>query len=319
MKRILIIGSTGQIGTELTVALRACYGNEHVVAGHLPSEQPLYEIRSGGPVAIADVLRPETLIETVKRHKIDTIFNLAAILSAVAEEKPRLAWSIGVDGLYNVLEIARQEHCALFSPSSIGAFGKETPAHNTPQDTLQRPSTLYGITKVTGELLCDYYHLRYGVDTRSVRFPGLISNVTLPGGGTTDYAVELFYAAVKGEKFYCPISEATYMDMMYMPDALRACIELMEADPMRLKHRNAFNITAMSLSPELLFAEVRKHIPTFEAAYRVDPVRQAIAESWPDHLDDTCAREEWGWKPEFQLDRTAADMIAKLSIKLKTA
>ena len=319
MKRILIIGSTGQIGTELTVALRACYGNEHVVAGHLPSEQPLYEIRSGGPVAIADVLRPETLIETVKRHKIDTIFNLAAILSAVAEEKPRLAWSIGVDGLYNVLEISRQAHCALFSPSSIGAFGKGTPPRNTPQDALQRPSSLYGITKVTGELLCDYYHLKYGVDTRSVRFPGLISNVALPGGGTTDYAVELFYAAVKGEKFYCPIGEGTYMDMMYMPDALRACIELMEADPGRLKHRNAFNITAMSLAPELLFSEVRKHIPAFETAFRIDPVRQSIAESWPDSLDDTCAREEWGWKPEFGLEQMTADMIAKLRIKLKTA
>ncbi len=318
MKRVLIIGSTGQIGTELTVALRAIYGYQNVVAGYVENQLPPYEIASSGPIAEVDVTRPETILSVVKRYAIDTIFNLAALLSAVAEEKPRLAWHIGVDGLCNVLEVARQEQCALFTPSSIGAFGKGTPAYNTPQETLQRPTTIYGITKVTGELLSDYYHLRYGVDTRSVRFPGLISNVALPGGGTTDYAVELFYAAVEGKKFACPIEAGTFMDMMYMPDALRACIELMEADPMRLVHRNAFNITAMSLDPEILFAEVRKHIPNFDTEYRIDPVRQAIADSWPNSLDDSCAREEWGWLPQFNLGTMAVDMIAKLTKKLKT-
>ena len=318
MKRILIIGSTGQIGTELTVTLRAIYGYQNVVAGYVGNQLPPYETVSSGPIAEVDVTRPETILSVVKGYTIDTIYNLAALLSAVAEEKPQLAWHIGVDGLYNVLEVARQEQCALFTPSSIGAFGKGTPANNTPQETLQRPTTIYGVTKVTGELLSDYYHLRYGVDTRSVRFPGLISNVALPGGGTTDYAVELFYAAVKGQKFACPIQAGTFMDMMYMPDALRACIELMEADPLRLAHRNAFNITAMSLDPEMLFAEVRKHIPNFEAEYRIDPVRQAIADSWPNSLDDSCAREEWGWLPEYNLGDMAVDMIAKLTKKLKT-
>ena len=316
MKNVLVIGSTGQIGSELTMALRKCYGNDHVVAGYIPSMEPQAVLKESGPCAIVDVMDGETIAAAVRAYKIDTIYNLAALLSVVAEQKPTLAWKIGVDGLWNVLETARTYHCAVFTPSSIGSFGNSTPSVKTPQDTVQRPNTIYGITKVTTELLSDYYYAKYGVDTRSVRFPGIISYVTLPGGGTTDYAVEIYYAAVKGEKFVCPLKAGTYMDMMYMPDALNASIMLMEADPTCLKHRNAFNITSMSVDPEKMYAAIGKYLPDFEMCYEIDPLKQAIADSWPDSLDDTCAREEWGWKPKYDLDLMTVDMLAKLRIKL---
>lgn len=317
MKNILVIGATGQIGSELTMELRRRYGNERVVAGYIAGAEPQGELKETGPCAIADVTNRQNIEEAVKKYQIDTIYNLAALLSVVAESKPELAWKIGIDGLWNVLEVARERKCAVFTPSSIGSFGVDTPHVKTPQDTIQRPRTMYGVTKVTTELLSDYYYTKYGVDTRSVRFPGIISNVTPPGGGTTDYAVDIYYAAVKGEIFSCPLKEGTLMDMMYMPDALNAAISLMEADSSRLKHRNAFNVTAMSFAPETIYASIQKHRPDFKMVYNVDPLKQAIADSWPDSLDDTCACEEWDWLPRFDLDAMTADMLEKLEIKLK--
>lgn len=316
MKNILVIGSTGQIGSELTMELRKHYGNEHVVAGYIPGAEPQGELKASGPFGIADVTDSKTIGEIVKDYKVDTIYNLAALLSVVAESKPTLAWKIGIDGLWNVLEVARAYKCAVFTPSSIGSFGQSTPHVKTPQDTIQRPSTMYGVTKVTTELLSDYYYVKYGVDTRSVRFPGIISYKTLPGGGTTDYAVDIYYAAVRGEKFVSPIKAGTYMDMMYMPDALNAAIQLMEADVTRLKHRNAFNIASMSFDPEGIYKAIKKYVPDFEMTYEVDPLKQSIADSWPDCMDDTCAREEWGWKPHYDLDSMTIDMLDKLRVKL---
>ena len=315
MKNILIIGSTGQIGSELTMELRKRYPQGNVVAGYIPGAEPKGELLESGPAEIVDITNAKQIAEVVDKYKVDTIYNLAALLSAVAEAKPQLAWHIGLGGLFNTLEVAREKNCAVFTPSSIGAFGNDTPKDKTPQDTIQRPKTMYGVTKVSGELLSDYYHKRFGVDTRSVRFPGLISNVTLPGGGTTDYAVDIYYAAVKEGRFTCPIKEGTYMDMMYMPDALRACVELMEADPARLVHRNSFNITAMSFEPSQIAAAVKKLVPDFVMNYGVDPLRQGIAESWPNSLDDSCARSEWDWKPDYDLDSMSADMIQILKAR----
>lgn len=315
MKNILIIGATGQIGSELTMLLRKSYtGN--VVAGYIPGAEPKGELKESGPSAIVDITNSQQIADAVTKYQVDTIYNLAALLSAVAENKPQLAWKIGLGGLFNTLEVAREKNCAVFTPSSIGSFGPGTPKDKTPQDTIQRPKTMYGVTKVSGELLSDYYFTRFGVDTRSVRFPGLISYVTPPGGGTTDYAVDIYYSAAKGEKFVCPIAADTYMDMMYMPDALRAAIEIMEADPTKLVHRNSFNIASMSFEPDTIYQQIRMYLPNFEMEYRVDPLRQAIAESWPNSLDDTCAREEWGWKPEYDLDAMTKDMLAKLKERL---
>ena len=311
MKNILIIGSTGQIGSELTMKLRHIY-NGNVVAGYIPGAEPKGELKESGPSAVVDITNAQQIADTVAQYNIDTIYNLAALLSAVAETKPQLAWKIGVGGLCNVLEVAREKQCAVFTPSSIGSFGPGTPKDQTPQDTLQRPKTMYGVTKVTGELLSDYYFNRFGVDTRSVRFPGLISYVTPPGGGTTDYAVDIYYSAVKGEHFKCPIAAGTYMDMMYMPDALRAAIEIMEADPAKLVHRNSFNIASMSFEPDTIYHKIQEYIPEFRMDYEVDSLRQGIAESWPNSLDDSCAREEWNWKPEYDLDGMTRDMIEKL-------
>jgi nucleoside-diphosphate-sugar epimerase len=316
MKNILVIGATGQIGSELTMELRKRYGNEHVVAGYIIGAEPKGELKESGPSAIADVTNGEMISSVVKQYNIDTIYNLAALLSVVAESKPRLAWKIGIDGLWNILEAARENHCAVFTPSSIGSFGENTPHDMTPQDTIQRPRTMYGVTKVTTELLSNYYHTKYGVDTRAVRFPGIISNVTPPGGGTTDYAVDIFYYAVRGEKFTCPIKQGTLMDMMYMPDALDAAIRLMEADPTKLIHRNAFNIASMSFAPETIYAAIKKYKPEFEMVYDVDPLKQSIADSWPNKMDDSCARAEWDWKPTYDLDYMTKDMLEKLEIKL---
>ena len=315
MKNILIIGSTGQIGSELTMKLRETYPSGNVIAGYIPGAEPKGILAESGPAEVVDITNAQQIGEVADKYQVDTIYNLAALLSAVAEAKPQLAWHIGLGGLFNVLEIAREKGCAVFTPSSIGAFGNDTPKDKTPQDTLQRPKTMYGVTKVAGELLSDYYFKRFGVDTRSVRFPGLISNVTLPGGGTTDYAVDIYYAAVKEGKFVCPIKEGTYMDMMYMPDALRAAIELMEADPTRLVHRNSFNIASMSFEPSQIAAAVKRQIPNFEMTDDVDPLRQGIAESWPNSLDDTCARQEWDWKPQFDIDSMSEDMVRILKAR----
>lgn len=316
MKNVLIIGSTGQIGSELTMKLRGIYGGGNIVAGYIKGAEPKGELLESGPSAMVDVTDAGQIADAVKKYKIDTIYNLAALLSAVAEAKPQLAWKIGMGGLFNVLEVARECGCAVFTPSSIGSFGDDSPKDKTPQDTFRNPHTMYGVTKVSGELLSDYYFYRFGVDTRSVRFPGLISYVTLPGGGTTDYAVDIYYSAVRGETFECPIAAGTFMDMMYMPDALRAAIEIMEADPAKFKHRNSFNIASMSFDPEIIYAAIRKYIPEFKMVYKVDSLRQKIAESWPNSLDDTCAREEWGWKPEYDLDAMTRDMIARLRERL---
>ena len=296
------------------VKLRSIY-HGNIVAGYIPGAEPKGELKESGPSAVVDITNQQQISEVVSKYEIDTIYNLAALLSAVAETKPQLAWKIGADGLFNVLEVAREKHCAVFTPSSIGVFGDTTPKDKTPQDTIRNPRTMYGVTKVSGELLSDYYHLRFGVDTRSVRFPGLISYVTPPGGGTTDYAVEIYYAAVKGEKFECPIAANTFMDMMYMPDALRAAIEIMEATPDKFVHRNSFNIASMSFDPEIIYHQIKKYVPDFQMEYKVDPLRQAIAESWPNSLDDTCAREEWGWKPEYNLDAMTQDMLSKLKAR----
>ena len=317
MKNVLVIGSTGQIGSELTRELRKRYGNDSIVAGYIKGAEPKGELKESGPSAEADVTNPEMIADVIKKYNIDTIYNLAALLSVVAEKKPQLAWKIGIDGLWNILEVARENNCAVFTPSSIGSFGLSTPHTQTPQDTVQRPGTIYGVSKVTTELLSDYYFKKYGVDTRSVRFPGLISYVTPPGGGTTDYAVDIYYAAVRGEKFVCPIKKGTLMDMMYMPDGLHAAISLMEADPTRLVHRNGFNIASMSFDPEEIFNAIKRYKPEFEMEYDVDPLKQGIADSWPDSLDDSCARAEWDWKPQYDLDAMTVDMLKNLEAKLK--
>ncbi|MFC2514729.1 MAG: NAD-dependent epimerase/dehydratase family protein [Prevotella melaninogenica] len=317
MKNVLVIGSTGQIGSELTRELRKRYGNDSIVAGYIKGAEPKGELKESGPSAEADVTNPEMIADVVKKYNIDTIYNLAALLSVVAEKKPQLAWKIGIDGLWNILEVARENNCAVFTPSSIGSFGLSTPHTQTPQDTVQRPGTIYGVSKVTTELLSDYYFKKYGVDTRSVRFPGLISYVTPPGGGTTDYAVDIYYSAVRGEKFVCPIKKGTLMDMMYMPDGLHAAISLMEADPTRLAHRNGFNIASMSFDPEEIFNAIKRYKPDFEMEYDVDPLKQGIADSWPDSLDDSCARAEWDWNPQYDLDAMTIDMLKNLEAKLK--
>ena len=316
MKRILVTGALGQIGSELVSRLRQRYGSDAVIASDIRVLRLDME-HSNGPFEYVDVTRARDVQDVVLRYEIDTIFHLASLLSAVAEEKPHMAWHVNMGGLYRVLEVARQRGCAVFFPSSIGAFGPGTPSDRTPQETIQRPNTMYGVTKVSGELLCDYYHHRFGVDTRGVRFPGLISHVAPPGGGTTDYAVEIFYGAIRNRRYTCFLRPDSCMDMMYMPDALDAAIGLMEADPARLIHRNAFNVTAMNFTPAILAEEIRKHLPEFEIEYEVDPVRQAIADSWPDSLDDSAARLEWDWDPAYDLQTLTGDMLEKLGARLK--
>ena len=316
MKKILVTGAVGQIGSELTMELRRRYGNDNVVAGGRKTK-PSEQLLNSGPFEVVDCTDMDALRKVVKKYDTDIIYHLAAILSAVGEAKPQLAWDVNINGLYNVLEVAQENKCAVFIPSSIGAFGPSTPQDDTPQDTIQRPNTMYGVTKVAGELLCDYYHTRFGVDTRGVRYPGVISNETLPGGGTTDYAVEIFYEAIKNKKYTCNLSAGTFLDMMYMPDAIKAAIDLMEADSGKLKHRNAFNVTAMSFDPEIIAAEIKKIIPEFTMDYKVDPVKQAIADSWPNNMDDSAAKEEWGWMPDYTLPKMTKDMIEVLSKKLK--
>jgi nucleoside-diphosphate-sugar epimerase len=317
MKRILVTGACGQVGSELVPALRARYGADTVIAtGH--KTKPGQELLDSGEFCFIDCTDIDCIADVVKKYNVGAIYNLTTILSAKAEANPQLAWTVNVNSLRNILEVAREYKCAVFTPSTIGAFGMDTPLDNTPQITIQRPGTMYGITKVAGELLCDYYYHKYGVDTRGVRWPGLISYVAPPGGGTTDYAVEIFYEAVKHGKYAnCFIKPGTYLDMMYMPDALKSAFQIMEAETGRLKHRNAYNVTAMSFSPEDIAGEIKKHVPGFTIDYRVDPVRQAIAESWPNKMDDSAARADWGWQPQYDLPAMTVDMLNKLSARLE--
>lgn len=307
MKKILITGALGQIGSELMVELQKRYGHDNVVVTDIRKPAQLDAV-----FEVLDCTCAHRLHEIILKYDVGRIYHLAALLSAVAEARPQEAWRVNMDGTLHVLEAARIHGCQVFVPSSIGAFGPSTPPDNTPQDTIQRPTSMYGVTKVAGELLCDYYAKRFGVDTRGLRYPGIISNVTPPGGGTTDYAVDIFYAAVQHGHYTCFLKPGTYLDMMYMPDAISAAIDLMEADASRLVHRNAFNVTAMSFEPEQLAAEIRKHIPGFRMDYQVDPVRQGIADSWPNHMDDSAARQEWGWKPRYDLALMTKDMIEVL-------
>ncbi|MBI4161597.1 MAG: L-threonine 3-dehydrogenase [Acidobacteria bacterium] len=316
MKRILVTGALGQIGSELVPALRERYGADRVVASDIRM-MPAGSLGTEGPFEFVDCTDLKQIQEAVRKHRIDTIYHLAALLSAVGEEKPQIAWNVNMGGLYRVLEVARQNRCAVFVPSSIGSFGPTTPREGTPQDTVQRPTTMYGITKVAGELLCDYYHRRFGVDTRGVRYPGLISHVALPGGGTTDYAVAIFYEAIRYRHYTCFLKPETRLDMLYMPDAIRAAIDLMEADPSRLKHRNSFNVRNMTVTPEGLAGAFRRHFPVFEIDCDVAPVRQALADTWPASIDDSAARTEWGWAPGYDLEAMTADMIEKLSRKVR--
>lgn len=313
MKKIMITGALGQIGSELTLKLREIYGTDNVVATDIRQNES--EAAQSGPFEIVDVTDMNTMVEVAKKHNVDTVMHLAALLSATAEKNPIFAWNLNMGGLMNALETAREINAQFFTPSSIGAFGPSTPKDQTPQDTIQRPTTMYGVNKVAGELLSDYYFHKFGLDTRGLRFPGLISYVTPPGGGTTDYAVEIYYEAIKNGKYTSYIDKGTYMDMMYMPDALNAIVDLMEADASKLLHRNSFNVTAMSFDPEEIAASIRQHIPGFEMSYAVDPVRQAIADSWPNSIDATAAKEEWGFKAEFDLAKMTADMLEKLKQK----
>jgi nucleoside-diphosphate-sugar epimerase len=311
-QRVLVTGAVGQIGSELTLALRERYGGENVVAtGH--RTQPGEALRTSGPFEFIDVTRRETVEEVVRKYEIDTIYHMAAVLSAVGEEKPLLAWDVNMNGLHNVLEVVRERDLAqVFCPSSIAVFGPETPRDNTPQETVLLPKTMYGVTKVAGELLCDYYVRRFGVDVRGVRYPGIISSETLPGGGTTDYAVEIFYKAIEQGRYTCFLRADTVLPMMYMPDCIKATIDLMEADCSQLKHHANFNLAAFSFAPADLVVEIQKHLPEFMCEYEPD-FRQAIADSWPQSIDDSAAREEWGWEPSYDLAAMTTDMLEKLS------
>lgn len=315
MKNILVVGAGGQIGTELIPHLQKNYGYDNVIAADLRPE--IVAKLSEQSIALTlDALDVKNYADVIKKYNIDSIFNLVALLSATGEKNPKLAWDINMGALLNSLELAREFKCAVFTPSSIGAFGHLTPHDNTPQDTIMRPNTMYGVCKVAGELLGDYYHAKFGVDARSVRFPGIISNGALPGGGTTDYAVEVFYEVLKNRKYTCPVPENTYMDMLYMPDALNACTQLMEADPSNLQHRNSFNVTAMSFTPVILFEAIKKRIPEFTYDFDIDPIKAEISSSWPNYMDDSCARAEWGWNPKWDMESMIDDMLKVLSEKL---
>ncbi|MEJ1326559.1 L-threonine 3-dehydrogenase [Latilactobacillus sakei] len=315
MHKVMVTGCLGQIGSELVAQLRAQNGVDSVIATDIRRPDHNETVESG-PFEVLDVTDYDRMLKIATDYQVDTLIHLAALLSAVAEERPQFAWQLNMTGLVNALEVARELDLKFFTPSSIGAFGPSTPKDNTPQDTIQRPTTMYGVTKVSGELLCDYYHTKYGVDTRGVRFPGLISYKTLPGGGTTDYAVDIYYEALRNGHYESFIKEGTYMDMMYMPDAIGAIIKLINADPERLIHRNAFNITAMSFEPEQIKAAIQKELPDFEMTYAVDPARQAIADSWPNQIDASCAKAEWDFEPQYDLEAMTKDMLAQLKTRI---
>jgi len=316
VKKILVTGSVGQIGSELTIELRNIYGADNVIAGGRKTK-PSDKLLNSGPFEYFDVADKESLLNVVKKHKVDTIINMAAILSATGEEKPNLAWDVNMNGLYNVLEIAREfDMTQVLIPSSIAVFGPQTPKNNTPQETILKPTTMYGVTKVAGELLADYYVKRFNLDVRGLRYPGIISSETLPGGGTTDYAVEIYYEAIKHKHYTCFVNESTELPMMYMPDCIKSTIDLMRADFSKLKHHSDFNVSGMSFSVKELADSIKKYIPDFKIEYKPD-FRQDIADSWPNSIDDSAAREEWGWKPSYDLDTMTKDMIEKLTPRLK--
>lgn len=318
MSSILVTGALGQIGSELVPALRARFGTDRVIATDLrvlPSRAAAAE----APYDHLDCTEPQQLHEAVRRYDVGTIYHLAALLSASAEAAPQLAWSVNMAGIYNVLEVARAYDCQVFFPSSIGAFGPSTPKDATPQVTIQRPTTIYGVTKVAGELLCDYYASRFEVDTRGLRLPGLVSYVAAPGGGTTDYAAEMFLYAMRYGRYTCFLQAGTRLDMMYMPDALAAMIQVMEVKAGLLHHRNAYNVTAMSVTPAEIAEAIRQHIPGFTVDYEADPVRQAIADSWPRALDDSEARQDWSWAPRYDLEAMTKDMLTRLQERLVAA
>lgn len=316
MKKVLVTGSLGQIGTAFVCRLREILGVDNVIATDINRKEDSTVI-TNGHFEILDVMDYETMKNLCKKYEVDTLIHLAALLSATAEAKPQLGWNLNMTGLVNCLEVSRELNLKFFTPSSIAAFGPSSPKDNTPQDTIQRPTTMYGVTKVAGELLCDYYYEKFDVDTRGVRYPGLISYDAAPGGGTTDYAVDMFYQALKNQTYTSYIKEGTYMDMMYMPDAIEATIKLIQADATKLIHRNAFNISAMSFAPEQLADSIKKVIPTFTLDYQVDPVRQKIAESWPNSIDSSAAIQEWGFEPKYDLDAMVKDMLENLSEKLR--
>lgn len=316
MKKILVTGAVGQIGSELTMALRKKYGNDNVLATGRKTA-PSETLLNSGPFEFIDITKRETVEKVVDKYDIDTIYNMAAILSAVGEEKPLICWDVNINGMYNILEIARERKITrIFVPSSIAAFGPETPRDNTPQETILKPKTMYGVTKVAGELLGDYYFRRFGLDVRGVRYPGIISSETLPGGGTTDYAVEIFYEAIKNKKYTCFLRENTVLPMMYMPDCIKGTIDLMETDISKLKHHCDFNMASMSFSAGKLASEIKKHIPDFKVSYKPD-FRQKIADTWPKSIDDSAARKEWGWKPSYNLSSMTKDMLEKLGKRYK--
>ncbi len=309
-EKILVIGASGQIGVELTLALRKIYGNAQVVASDLREENPL--LHGTGPYVSLDVMNKEMLHVQVIRQNITQIYLLAAILSATGEKNPGLAWHLNTQSLLNVLDIAREEKLSkVYWPSSIAVFGPTSPKKNCPQQTIIEPTTVYGISKYAGEFWCKYYNQRYGVDVRSLRYPGLISYKSSPGGGTTDYAVEIFHGAIEEKKYQCFLNKDTYLPMMYMPDAIRATIELMEADSRKISVRTSYNIAGISFSPAEIARQIQNHIPEFEISYQPD-YRQAIADSWPQSIDDTVARQDWGWKHEYGLEGMTRDMLENL-------
>lgn len=305
---VLVIGALGQVGSELLPALQLEHGADCVIASDVRRPSKPLEV----PFELLDCTDTPQLHELVLRYKVKVIYHLAALLSANAERQPRAAWRLNMDGLTGVLEVARLHGCQLFVPSSIAAFGPTTPRDQTPQQTIQRPNTMYGLTKVSGELLCDYYAQRYGMDVRGLRYPGLISSSAPPGGGTTDYAVDIFHAALEHDQYTCFLEAQTFLPMMYMPDAIRATLELMRADPAGLRNANAYNVQAMSFSPAQLASAIQSHLPSFKMQYQVDSVRQGIAESWPHSMDDSAARDEWGWQPHYDLAGMTSEMLERL-------
>jgi nucleoside-diphosphate-sugar epimerase len=319
MKRILVTGAAGQIGTELVLHLRQALGASNVLATDLKIPEASHPVVESGPFAPLDCTDGSAVRAAVASHQADTVFHLAALLSATGERNPSLAWAVNVGGLFEVLEAARHAGAAVFTPSSIAAFGPETPRDPTPQDTIQRPTSMYGVTKVAGELLCDYYHTRYGVDTRGLRYPGLISHTAPPGGGTTDWAIEIFHEAIDHNHYASFLSADTQLDMMYMEDAIRASIELMEADGNQLRHRNAFNVTAFQVTPTRMAEVIQTHRPSFTLSESVDPMRQAIADSWPRRIDDVAARSEWGWAPRWTLEAVVSEMLTAIEAQRRGA